>query len=143
MAKKTYTPEQLKAIYYLSLPKSERWEIDENGNKGKLLKTYEDIAKSIGIHLNTLYMWRSNGTLDDEDVKQAMLKYTVKDMPEILDAIKEQAVKGSGKHAELYLKIHRMLKEEKTVHNINEDRTLDPEKLREKAMRYVNDEHTH
>ncbi|MEH7381767.1 phBC6A51 family helix-turn-helix protein [Bacillus sp. JJ1533] len=125
-------------MYYLALPKSERWALDENGNKVKLLNTYQDIADYIGVHLNTLYSWRKDGALDERDLKKEMLKHTTKHLPEVLNAIKEQAVKGSGKHAELFLKMHEMLTDKKEVRTINEDHTIDIDKIKERAMQFSN-----
>jgi hypothetical protein len=139
MAKKNFTPDQLQAIAYLGVPKSDRWLRDEEGNKVKQLKTFHDVCEALQIHRNTLLQWRQDEDFD-KSVKEYAIKYTTKDAPEVFAAITKQAINGSGKHAELFMKIHGVSREEKTVHNIHEHKNLNPDELRQKAMKYANSE---
>lgn len=134
---KQFTEKQQEAINLLGIPKDERWIVDDKtGEKIKQLKTLGEISDYLEIHRNTLLLWRQ-----DEDfnkaVKEFAVKYTTKDAAEVFAAIAKKAIDGSGKHAELFMKLHGVSKEEKTVHNIHEDRTLNPDEIKEKAKQYA------
>ncbi|MCI3920405.1 phBC6A51 family helix-turn-helix protein [Paenibacillus sp. TRM 82003] len=95
------TAEQLHAIEILALPK--------RGNM-----TYEEVAEAVGVSSKTLQRWRKE-TAFQEAVRRRSLQLLGEQLPDVLEAILNGALRGSAKHSELILKSLHVLKENHVI----------------------------
>lgn len=88
---KNWTPEQLRFIQWLALPRAER-----------LPKTQTALAKDFDCAIETLSRWKDIPGLRDE-VNRLAREFVKDDVPEILATIRREAKKGSVPHINMAL----------------------------------------
>ncbi|BCB03517.1 hypothetical protein [Bacillus sp. KH172YL63] len=134
MKKQTYTADQAKAMYWLSLPKKDRWTKDEDTGEVIQLDTLEKLSVYLGCHRNTLYKWRKE--FDNEDFMKEVIKNSIGEAPEVIGAIIREAKAGKGKQQELFLKMTGAFKDVKEIHNRHYE-SVDVDEIKRKAERYA------
>ena len=85
------TPEQNRALAWLSIPKASRTP-----------ETLEGLAEELGVNSSTIRRWRTKFGLDDlasEMARGDLLEY----LPDVYASLAEKAISGSYNHQKLFL----------------------------------------
>lgn len=89
--------EQLVVAEYLATP-------------GRGGKTMEQVAAEVGVSARTIQRWRMDPAFN-RYVQQRTLAIVGERLPEVVSVVADRAILGSGKHAELFLKMSGLLKD--------------------------------
>lgn len=72
--------------------------------------TMEQLAAEVGVSARTVQRWRLDPTFN-EYIRQRTLAIVGERLPEVVSVVADRAIGGSGKHAELFLKMSGVLKD--------------------------------
>ena len=127
MSKRRLNEKQIAAIEYLSIP-------------GRGGMTYEEIAKEVGVHRDTLLAWRKDDTFNDA-YKRRIIEVTQDRLPDIFDA----AIKGitEDRNAAIFrtfLQAHGMLTEKHEIDTGNKSVDVEDMRARIDSMRSKDEE---
>ena len=124
---KELKPEHYIAIHYLSQPK-----------KGG--KTMQEIADECGVSRKTIYEWKKDD-LFNKELKRQIVRNTLDKLPEVADAMADEAIGGNAAAAKLIFQMHELLSENLHVETTTKDSAeADIEHLKELAKKYGADD---
>ncbi|WP_438824934.1 hypothetical protein [Bacillus sp. JJ722] len=98
-------------------------------------KTYEEIAKECGVHVNTIGNWRKD-TLFERELKRQIVRNTQDRLPELMGAMIDNAIEtGNAAAAKLILTANDMLTDRVEV-NTSENGGHSIEDIKAKIAQY-------
>ncbi|RPK16430.1 phBC6A51 family helix-turn-helix protein [Paenibacillus xylanexedens] len=82
--------------------------------------TMEEVAAEVNVSARTVHRWRLD-PIFAKYVQQRTLSIVGERLPDIVSVVADRAIDGSGKHAELFLKMSGVLKDHHVVQPIPPD----------------------